>query len=455
MTYLIKNRLVKLVNYYFWTLCEQLMSIGLPRLILFPIGVYFIGGERFGVFITAFSIISIIGTQPSNGLSTGLIRKFSNYSNDEQEILSISAIRLSARALSYIVFAMLLCILILLFSKRIPRDLLLCLIPLTISLYPENQFMLFLTDLRINRKFNYRVLWYATRGLILLISGVVGIKTKSVIYFSWGYSIGCYIPYFFIRFRRRQWFHRVSDLSMVSSLKNIWFHVSLSGIISLAGPYINRIILSLYCTYSDVSILFAAASTVNLYSIPISGCGVLLLSLLAKYHTIDDFKQQLNSNLIIVVFIMLVLALPISYMILGPFLLKILYPNLFYEAQKLVILTSLSLPFVSFIVLCRPIVLKYGKIKYVPILNVMSLTATITIAILLIPLKGTLGATWALIIGEAITGFFWMIACLQLFLSPAQNEVITKIYWKGRLALANYQSQQIIKIVKDLLTIKK
>jgi O-antigen/teichoic acid export membrane protein len=75
-----------------------------------------------------------------------------------------------------------------------------------------------------------------------------------------------------------------------------------------------------------------------------------------------------------------------------------------------------AIPAQTLISFSRPIVIKFAPIRVVPIINGMSMAATLLPALCLIPHYATRGAAWAVMIGSAIVGILWALVAAWVFL---------------------------------------
>lgn len=404
----------KQAGYVFWAMGENILNLGLPRLLLFPLVVYFVGKDQFGIFIIALSITGIIGFQPGNGLATGMFRQLSQHEPQEQKLLCSTAAKMCSYAmLAVIVFGLIISFVVYLLNIIEPL-LFYCIMPLLISLYPENQFMLNLTELRIRRKFARRTGWYSIRAVLILICGVAGMLAGDAIGFAWGYTIGNFAAYGFLLIRRKDWLNKGYDKSMATGLKKVWLHATIAGIIAVSGPYLNRIILGLYHEYSEVADLFAA-SALLFGSMIISACmGYVLLSVLAKYRSIDDLPNSIRHQFLFVVVLLLAIT-PIVFWLVSPLVFNLIFPKFGEEARSLLNIVVWAVPFGVLIALMRPFIMKFSDIKIAPLVNALSLIGTLVPAILLVPPLHSVGGAWAIVIGQAVTGLLWTFFALRLF----------------------------------------
>jgi len=402
-------------RYLFWTFSEQVAIMALPRLLLFPLAAYFIGKEQFGIFITALSVTLILGIQPQNGLATGLIRHFSDYPEQQRAQFCRTSMRMCHWAMLIIIVVGLLGVAIVGVAEFAPWRILNCIIPLTISLYPENQFSLILTKNRFYRQFRQRAMWSALRAIGILVCGFAGALMGGSVGLAWGFMAGNTIVYAILRFRYRDWYKASYNPEMASVLKTIWFQMTMAGVIAVSGPYLNRVILSTIHSYSDTADLVAATSVMFLFTVPITCLGGLLLSMISKYSSVEQFSVR-GKILYILILLFGIAAMPMAFKLFGPCTVRLMFPKFGESSIELFGILIWVIPAQTLICFSRPLVIKFAPIRIVPIINGVSMAATLLPAICLIPHYATRGAAWAILVGSGVTAILWSTAATCVFL---------------------------------------
>lgn len=404
----------KQAGYMFWAMGEQALNMGLPRLVLFPLAAYLIGRNQFGAFIMALSITSMIGSQPANGLAIGMIRNLSEFGSPQQKLFCSTANTMCGYAMSAVIVVGL-AISFTVYSLNIVEPLLFyCIVPLLIALYPENQFMLDLTELRISRRFARRTGWYLIRAVMLLICGITGVILGGAIGFAWGYTAGCFISYWVLRLIRSGYITGGYDSAMASGLKKVWLHMTIAGMLSFAGPYLNKIILGFYHEYGEVADLFTATALLYAFMVVVSCMGSVLMSVLARYNSIDDLPKSIRHQFLFVVALLLVIS-PLFFWIASPFAFSLLFPKFGEEARDLLNIVVWSVPFVVLLHTMRPFGVKFADIKITPLVNCLSLFGTLIPAMILIPRWHAAGAAWSIVAGQMVKSLLWTYYALRLF----------------------------------------
>jgi O-antigen/teichoic acid export membrane protein len=413
-----KSQVIRHTGYLFWTLVAQGLDLGGTRVILFPILLYLLGKEEFGVFVIALSIVMIIGIQPANGLMTGLLRYAAEYSEEKRIQFYRTAMQMGYVALGILVVLGLLVVGVLWQITLIPKSLLKCLVPLIISLYADNQFTLILTHLRYRREFRTRALWYGLRSGCSLLGGLAGAIVSGAIGAAWGFSLGIILAYLILRYRYSEWMKVSYNSEMSKVLKNVWFHMTVAGVIALAGPYINRIVLGASHGFANVTELVAATSILAIVMMLISNIGYLTLSVISRYSSIAEMSMKVRIQYLALTGAAAVIC-PVVTMLFGPILLRVMFSTVFNDSLNLLYIVVLSIPFVVLTQLMRPIVLKFASIKITPIINTFSLVATLLPAVALVPKYEARGAAWAIVIGKSLAGMLWAFAACRVLLGKS------------------------------------
>jgi O-antigen/teichoic acid export membrane protein len=389
-------------------------TLAIPRLVLFPLAAYFIGKEQFGVFMTAMSVALILGTQMGEGLSTGLLKHLSDYPARQRMQFCGTALRMCQLVTGIIVPLILLAIAGVGIAGWTPWEILRCLIPLIISLYPENQFLLILAESRFHRKFRGRAVWSFFRTVGILIFGLIGIWAAGATGLALGFMTGNTIAYLILRLSYRDWYKTSFSPEMASVLKTIWFQVTIAGVITLSGPYLNRIILSAIHSYNDTADLVAATSVMSLFTVPTTCLGGLLLSMISKYSSVSQFSTR-GKILYLLTLLFGMTGLPFALKYFGPFITHLMFPRFGNTSIGLFSILMWSIPSETLTSFTRPFVIKFAPIRLLPIINTVSMTATLLPAICLIPSYATKGAASAIVIGSITTGILWSLGAVWVF----------------------------------------
>ena len=408
------NWAIRNSGYAFWSAMEQVASTALPRLVLFPVAAYFMGKEQFGLFMTALSVTLIIGTQPQSGLSDGLLKHLSDYPEEQRNQLCGTALRLSHRVVTAIVVIGILAVFGSAALKPSLHTLLSCMFPLIISLYPENQFSLTLTKTRYTRQFRHRTLWVFLKALSVLIFGIAGALIDKARGLAWGYMLGNSLAYIVIRLRHQSSYRPPYNFEMAKVLKSVWLQMSLASMLAVCGPYINRIFLGIYYSYGDVAELVAATSVMFIFLTPVGCSSIFLMSMISKYKSISQCSRRAKAAWLLVMFLGVVI-LPVMLFVAGDFVIKLLFPTFGEGPLRLLHILNWVVAFQTVISLTRPLVIKFGSIRIIPVINAISAAIMLLSAYLMIPRYGAAGAAWAVAVSNIITALLWVIFAGRVF----------------------------------------
>jgi O-antigen/teichoic acid export membrane protein len=384
---------------------------------------YWLGKESFGIFIYAFSITSIISIQPGNGLATGLLRHLSGYDENRRPQLCGIAMQLCHKAMVIVVAIGLLCFIAIGIAKVMIPSVIYCLIPFTLSLYPENQTHLLLTESRFRREFKGRAIWFAIRSLVNLAGGILGMMLAGLIGLAWGFMIGNFLVYAILRIKYRGWFDISYDMKMAAILKSVWLQITIAGIIAFSGPYLNRIILGGFCGFKETAEFVAAASVTYIFLAPIACISALLLSVISQYNSIRDFSRQATAQWLFMLVFGAAIC-PLGLMFFASGIMHLLYPAFGDESVKLLKILIWMVMSESVVNLFRPFVMKFGSVRLVPIINGISLATILVPAFCLIPTYGTVGAAWAIVIGSVTSGGLWLVSTGWVYYRSAVSSYI-------------------------------
>ena len=92
------SRLTRFAGYLYWSVADQVVMLGIPRLILFPILAALLGVDAFGSFVIALGIIQLVGLAPSNGLVGYVIRDLVREDAPRQALLLRTTLILTVAA---------------------------------------------------------------------------------------------------------------------------------------------------------------------------------------------------------------------------------------------------------------------------------------------------------------------------------------------------------------------
>ncbi|MEN6385117.1 MAG: hypothetical protein ABFD79_07940 [Phycisphaerales bacterium] len=421
------NLIIKHIPSLFWTILEQASGAGISRLVLFPIVAHMIGKDDFGLFATLISFALMIGNQPANGLAIGLLRNLSHYQGRQQDQLVSTAVRMCHRFLLYFLSAVMVVLIALFVFETIDRKSFLCLTFLMISLYAENRFMLMLTPLRYKRQFRESSFWFLVASLCILIFGVIGCYFGGIVGLSFGMMLANFVIYLIAA---NKYFE--ADLKynpeQAGTLRWVWIHMTIAGILILAGPHLNRIVLRYFADNESVADLFAATGIMYTLIMPISNCSKLLLGMVSKYKTINEISFYVYKMLLGMMIAGAVLGM-ILFSLVAPIMLKFLFPGFGDRASGLFRILVWMIPSNIVIAFIRPLITKFANVVYIPRINFAVLSVTLILMFSLIPIWQLEGAAWSIAISNIFAASLNILIFCVVYrqsLKSAVNRITTK-----------------------------
>lgn len=399
--------LTKHIPSAFWHYVEHFVYTGLSRVILFPFAAHHIGKDEFGLFATALSFSMLIGHQPANGLSVGLLRNLSNYSEDEQDQFVFSARKLCQKLL-YILIPLLFLITGVLYAYSfITRSAFLCLVFLFGSLYPENLFMLNLTPMRYRREFRSHALWYVGLSLTVVALGAIGVFLYGMVGLAGGMMIGNFVWLGILNKKETSRYKRQGHTTAQHDkiLTSVWLHLSVAGILTIAGPHLNRIVLRIFWSNAAVAELFAATSILHLFTLPLTNLNKLFLGLLSKYKDISQISKR-KVRVLVPVILTSSLIVMLLFWIFAPLGMRILFPSFGDQALALLNILIWTIPFVIANAFVRPLLTKFADIRWIPRINLAVLSTKLALMLVLIPQWGLKGAALSITFSAILEATF-------------------------------------------------
>ncbi len=386
--------------------------MGIPRLVLFPLVAYLVGKNDFGLFATALSFTLLVGIHPANGLATGLLRNLTHYQDERRSQLSWTATVMCHKFLVLSLSIALVVLLVIRLVGLVNTVTYLCLTFLSFSLYAENEFMLILTPLRYERRFREHALWFLGCSLCVLALGVAGCYLFGVA----GLAFGMMAANFVMFGLAARWHYRGDlhyDPDQATMLRWEWVHLSIAGMLVLAGPHLNRIVLRFYADNESVADLFAATGIAYVFIAPITNCSGLLLSMISGYKSLKDISVRIYKML----FAMIVGGSVSGMLLFGigaPILLRLLFPGFGGRASDLFGILIWMIPANIIIAVVRPLITKFADVSWIPRVNFIILLVTLVLMFSLIPHWGLEGAAWSISVGSVMAAalriiVFWII----------------------------------------------
>jgi len=403
-------------RYLSWTAADQVISLGIPRLILFPILASMLGEDVFGSFVIALGAIQLVGLAPSNGLVGYIIRDLVREEPPAQAVLIRTTLVLTAAVvLPFTLFFI--------FGA-----------PLVARLYDDNRsllswlpllgFYLLITNIvetllslhRVRRTLGRMTLVHAVQTVCLFLAvplyvlqGDAGVATAHVLA-----AVAALFAVIILEHRTIIGRPVYSSVFARAALK-VWPAFSLSAIIPLSAGYLDRLLLGYWWSPADVAPFFAAVSTASMVAIPATVVSNVTLSMLGRVRDARGFNRRFYTLYSFGVLIAAVLVFFIGVLIGEP-LLRFFYAKFADEALPLWNYAVAGFALLDITILLRPFVSKFLSPAMLPILSTLTLVARVAPLLVLVPKGGPLGAAQALLIGSVATAVLWFVLYLRSFI---------------------------------------
>jgi O-antigen/teichoic acid export membrane protein len=189
---------------------------------------------------------------------------------------------------------------------------------------------------------------------------------------------------------------------------------SIASILSLSGRYIYRLVLGIFYSYSTVSLFFGATNIIDLCMAPMSILSQLLLSMLSGFSRLEDVGKRQRYT-VLAAAVSIGVGGPLIVLLAGPFILSVIFPDFADESTHILRWLVMVVPCLTVESFSRPFVIKFGPIKFVPVLNFITLMGHLVPAITLIPKFGVMGAAVSYNIGYSLSAISWLGTLLWTF----------------------------------------
>ena len=393
---------------------DQVVGIGLPRLVLFPILASLLGERSFGAFVVALGLIQIVGLSPSNGLIAYVIRDLSRHSEAERALMTRTAMLLSLAVVGPIGLGYMLC------TGAIARAYggaqFLALVPgLAVFLILTNVVEVSLSTHRVERAFGRIAFVHLVQAVALFTGiplyyafGVGGVATGYVVAGSCALAVA-------VAARPDLRTGRLFASAFARPAMRVWFPFSISSFITLSAGYLDRVLLGYWWSPADVAPFFAATSTAAIFLMPATLASNLILSLLGKVQGRASLGPGFYGRYAAAALAFSAIVFAVGAAI-GPLIVRLLYPAFFADAQPLWIGAMGAFSIMGIQAFARPFVCKFLAPGWLPVLAGAGLVARVLPLVLLVPTGGAAGAVTALLIGSIVTSLIWATAFVNGFI---------------------------------------
>ncbi|MFQ5806549.1 MAG: lipopolysaccharide biosynthesis protein [Phycisphaerae bacterium] len=409
------SRVWRLGKYASWYAADQFLTLGVTRLVLFPILAAFLGDAKFGGFVLALGLAQMVGNAPSNGLAGYILRDAAHQSERDQHLMMRTMLVLAA--LGVLPFVLVLALgapaIASIYGQETFRLLLPC---FGVFLLFQNLTETCLAIHRVRRNFHVTALVHGLQTLLLfgaiplsLAGGTVGAGYAYVLA-----SAGTFGVLFYGH--RQGYIQRpVFSGRFAKSAVVVWWPLSLSAFVFLSSRYLDRPLLGFWWPPQAVTAFFAAVSTSAIFAMPGSLISGLVLSLLGKIRSRDAFSRSFHlryaAGVWLFVAMLFAMGAPLGQTILG-----ILYPGALERAAPLWGFAVGAAALQNAVTLCRPFIVKFLSPRLIPVLAVISVVARVVPLLVLVPTGGERGAAVALLIGSSVMAVAWFLTYALAFI---------------------------------------
>ncbi|MCP4245470.1 MAG: oligosaccharide flippase family protein [bacterium] len=418
------SRVARFGRYAAWNALDQVVMLGVPRLVLFPILAFLLGDTMFGTFVLALGLVQCIGLSPSQGLSSFIIREAVQCDAAKQQLMVRTVL--------------LLCLLIMVpicvglgcgtgpIARIYDK-------PALVGFLPCLSIYLLLMDLattaqaiwRVRRAFWRLVVIHAVHTALLFLAvpfyllGDVNAVARAYILGGVGA-----LAVVLLMGRRSYRGRPLCSRAVVRSAMGVWIPMSLSALMVLSAGYLDRVLLGLWWPAAEVAVFFAAVSPAMISVIPAGQLSHFALSLLGQVKSRERFGRGFYAAYAAGACLWALLVFGVLSL-LGQWLLTTLYPDLADRALPLWHYALAAYGAVGIGTSCRPFVIKFLSPRLLLLLTAATLVGRMIPLLVLVPAGGALGAARAMLIGASIQGSLWLGVFVRRFVMDRPSEVST------------------------------
>ncbi len=412
------TRTKRISKHFTWYSLAQVVNLGLPHLLLFPICMHWAGEAIFGRFVYALGIVNTVGTSPTTGLCDCLLRNMSGVRSDRQPLLLRTAFVLACSVVSVLaVIAIAACLLLIVFDAEGQQTYVWISI-LIIVVACQNIVRMNIPDLTVARNFAAVFVWQ-NLGRVLCFLALPGLllfgPSGMVVGFGAGYLLALAAT---LCLRRKVFLGTPQfDSTMAKRISASWSILSLSTLFLMSSHYVHRTVLGSFAEFADVSIFFAAAASLELCVLPATTLSTFAISMLSAHKSRAKFTATFIKKYAAVSLLCSICSYWI-FVWIAPLPVKLLYPKVASQAVQLMPVMGIGVAGSLLIQASRPFVLRFASARALLLTSIVSFVSHLTMALILIPLWKLRGAAWAYSAGTTIVAASWFVILLVCFLRP-------------------------------------
>lgn len=401
-----RDRLLRLGSHTIWSAAGHFVTMGVQRLVFFPILAQLISEDEFGTFLIALGLINMIGITPSNGLMAFVLRDAAKYERADQRLLIRTSTVMTALATAPIALGL---VVAAPWIARAYQNAALSPQVAILSLYllALNITETVLCIQRVRRDFRYIALVHSSQGL-LVFTALALLPVCGVLAVPIGHVIGAAGTLVFqIAHRRDELLERpYFARRLARDAFATWWPMSLSALALGSAGYLDRLLLGLWWPEREVATFFAAVGTSAIFSVPGAVLSSMILSLLGRVGRATDLSR---ATYVSYAFGILAFSavMGVIGVLFGPAIIRLLYPSMYAEALPLWGMAVWAAVIANLHALTRPFIVKFLSIKWIPALAYFGLAARVVPLLVLVPNGGRTGAVQAMLIGSTIASVAW------------------------------------------------
>jgi O-antigen/teichoic acid export membrane protein len=411
----------RLGGYAFWNASAFALPLALDRLVICPVLQRHLGKELFGALAWVLGVVYLLSLSAGAGLSNFLMRELARQTVQAgrrmlrtaiSAALGIGFAAMAAGAAASLPFA----------GDLVRRHAWDLYAPLYVFGLAGCLQWVVLANLRIRREFRRLFVLKVIESLILLALlwaapgrslGLIGVV----------YAISVLVPVAVNIYWSRaeigwgSWW----DSDAARLMWTAYPGLVLSTLIEVSLTYAPRLALGVLRGEGEVTELVAGTAVANVFVMPVSMVGGLVLSLLAGKTTFALAGRRghlyLGASAVVAV-----LTVFISD-IFGRLLLSFLYPEVAPDTLKFYRWIALSNGCGAVIVLMRPVALKYARVRSVASLSSTTLLLQLALLAGLVPTSGAAGAARALAFSSLLAMTLW-VGCFAVLKRRAERDQV-------------------------------
>ncbi len=390
--------------------------LGMERVVLMPLMAYLAGEESTGRLIIALGWTVILGQTSGRAFGLAAIRLYASASEkgQAQDLLGSSLTIMLAGVLPMMAIGI--AIYAMIWPWESVKQYLFLLIPLAIYAAGQGLSYLAYVHWRVNLQYGRVAIMEILTGLLVLASlplaMVYGITGA-----AWGMAIGMSATLLLIILTIRKEINlRLGTGSTIYWAKKYMFFIPaflFQGLLLTLLAKAGILVVGSVVGASEVVTYYAAISILVMFSFPLNPVTNVILSVLSRKQDISQISRRSILQHLVFSF-MGVIGFFVFVNMLGPFLIRMLYPNQAKESIALLRIMTWGYSLQVLQIFVRPFVVRFARIRFMLALSIVNAFIVITLLLILTLLHGIIGTAYATSISSAIMSLNWFGVYLTL-----------------------------------------